>query len=1366
MIHRSLFFILLCGLLTLAHAQIRPISDVTTFQTMSTSLSINPNDKPTAIRTVTFRCPVANWGSTSTPYQVTDSQGRQTTVTVTCNPLSDRYTGSVVGYIPSEGILHEQQVCSRVTSGGSDPAGDLMLLFRGATSAELLSVQGIVSDHRMSLQGDEHPEIVKRRARVFRSFNIEGEGGHPHMTSMGLPTVGPSLTDAIPLSPPLRLALLTLPAFTFGLGPKFKYAAIATVALPQLAQMYIPKFITSKLTDGVSITMSKTRIPTIGSNVAALGRAAKAIRFVTYASMGLSIASTVLDILGTNSRDAVLTRMLTQLNDNINTVQASTEVLADRIEQYNNASSRYFASIQAWSGATTETLRSLTSNINDTNNLVLAVQNNANEGLNDQKEALQRQTLVVQQVASYVSDVSDRATLLSSRVVSLNSLVNQISDNSVTQLRTVMAAVNDVANQTQINMNTVVSAIADVHYQMDVISRDTARTFASVRKAIVDVAFDSSLIQSLTYMTQIRMTYLLSNYSTLNLAPFVTHYGALPNPDALQNADGLGDSYIAVEIVTARYIGSQGTGLVAYQDTVSYECAASFLIKSATQPIDVRDMVDQIGPSLCATNTTNPSCRCRMRIRTSTCTLAVRPGYTTSSTRDWYVNSGNLNSTVCLGGVAPSSSGVQLFYNATDMMNALGVACNRGLYAGTGVFVGSSLAQSASVTPVRTYGCVIDYDRIENGTDSYATAEYLILMRMFIGLGNAVLKADSFSYYEYGLMPGGVTFKQVPADNDDGDIKKCWTAAFMSYKLRQSLQLPVISYTRTSSTAAAIVNVEGIAGNPVTEIIVGSRSAAVVDSFVSVGFPDDDTIVYDIPQALLPITQNPITRAGTVTYPMLPTAYRENFNASSWVSLYGMDFDAYMGSVTADKFAYRSDPATRLCTTPVSSSVSPLALDQGDSLCRMRQHGRFSRSTQSTASTSYISYTPTESGIFYDVAVTFPVGTISSVLFSGCPIVTVIKSSPILTIVQLTNPVPSQISFSLEIEGGCPDYRRFSLVEGGSLQFQVPICSEGNSIVKIRRILDDNTDDVLVCEGGEGDVSVDRVAYITDNNIPDTTYVQHSSEMVTNQAISSMITSVDHMIRVTAELTHLIVNISLINNLAIPQLNLTGFATVMTGLRNLGNDLLNDTRQYEIKQNSTVTEYNRRLTDLQLFNEYIAAKAANRTDAFWELFNATQTALQNTSNKVTTVESLYAITQTNFLAYNDSVYALGAAQLKLERDQNAALVKIKDILGALDGTTTLRSTSTWVIAGILFCLFPIYFAIWGFCYRKVERCISGDRTAAPMPAYQQPPPPFMYAQQPQMQPAPQWDPHYVHREPAYVEEADERRAILPAPGMH
>ena len=98
-----LLFALVClATDTLAIPEI--ISDVTNINII--------NSVPTSRRIITMKCSRNDWQAEAHRLQITSPSGETQEASLYCGAYVDKYTGSVVGYVPDEGILYEHQVCT------------------------------------------------------------------------------------------------------------------------------------------------------------------------------------------------------------------------------------------------------------------------------------------------------------------------------------------------------------------------------------------------------------------------------------------------------------------------------------------------------------------------------------------------------------------------------------------------------------------------------------------------------------------------------------------------------------------------------------------------------------------------------------------------------------------------------------------------------------------------------------------------------------------------------------------------------------------------------------------------------------------------------------------------------------------------------------------------------------------------------------------------------------------------------------------------------------------------------------------------------------------------------------------------------
>ena len=1269
-------------------AQISVISDVTTIQYINSDLQ--QSIEPQSVRTVTVRCPVSEWGQTSEPYQVREADGSSFAVTVRCNKLVDYYAGVVVGYVPPKGQLYEQEVCMNLLLSDVDHTGDYLLLSKLSSDEEILEAQNarLRAAHqlRLSSESEEPPERYVplhtrvhrgKLVRTFEPVDLRSEVGTVMTTSGLLPTVP---TFAAVTAGGVGLGLLAATIIT---PPKLTSTAVGAAA---------------SVLSSIAMAFAIVKVSKVGAAIAVVFEVISAILSIVSFATG-------------NSFEKKVRNALVALSGAITDLDTKTTQLAWSLYNYQTASNNYFRSIQEWQGNVTEIIGDLYTGVNNAVTLIGKVQTNLEVSISIQQQALSAQAQVIETIQQTTDVLAERTTQLSGNVNTLASLIVQSAQAGTALTQQVYSAVQQVANSTREGFEEVRQAMNATEVDTDNRIRELIKSIGVVNAAVIDTAQDRNVLQSLTYLTQAHILNLKYNYTALQLTPFLTHFGAPPDRSAIKNSDGYTDSYFVLDSLSLFYVDGRGSGLSAHYDTVALECAASFLIQSTITASSWRDVMDNIGPSTCSNVNSNTTavCKCRFRLRKRACLLAQPESITPAVARQRFVDARALGPAQCVNGNVPDTS-VRVIYEGNQIVDYLRTMCLEGFYAGTPAFVGSTVQAAGSSTTYTPSTCSMDFGVIQNSMLDGVTVPYLFFQNMLYALGNGALRAPALSYLLYGLMPGGMSYSESPAENDDGNINRCVRSAFMAYDTTPSRLLPVISYTRTRSTASAVVTVDGVDGSARSLVTVGGRTAAVIDSFVSVGYPDDDSVVYNIPQGLLPLTPNPAARASTVTYPMLGVGMRNMFNATIWKAKNGMSFNAYDGSVTADQFAYYASPQTRQCTTPVSASASQLSADQDDTACRMRLHGQFNRAVQNNAELVDVGYTPNENTLFYDVAVTFPAGTISSLIYTTCPVMDVIRTSPVVNVVHFSNPTTKTINFAVELQGACPDRQEIALAPGTAYQYKVFTCaaaaSGGGSTVAstltVRRLYQNGLESNVVCQGSGVDVSVDRNAYISNFQTVDQTYISTSSTSVVNVALQSANENSRVLLEMATRIVGYVLDLSSINGLAFPPLNTSGIDAVVRG----ATDLIATNNAQAAAFASAYAGSEANMTSLLQTINQLKNTSQAKTDAasaeFWQLFNKTSTDLAETGAKTKTLEGLYNTTEEMNARFTVALANLTDAQVAYIKAVNNTMHAIQNTFWAMNSGRTAAGVSVFVMLLLMLLCFPICKLIWDKIFAKLK----------------------------------------------------------------
>lgn len=847
------------------------------------------------------------------------------------------------------------------------------------------------------------------------------------------------------------------------------------------------------------------------------------------------------------------------------------------------------------------------------------------------------QLAITETLHSQTALIRDRTNDLSGNIVDLSGLVAQLSGATEASLRQVIEQIQLVSSGTRDNFAQIVWSINNQTAAIDDRIRTVTRVLSNTQSALYDAINKRDTMREISYIVHDRMNAIAFNST---LTPMLTSYGSPPDPGALIGVDGTANQPIDVIDMFSIAFGSGGYG--AFQDTVTMVCDLYYLLQLRTMISSWRDVTDAIGPAACANAETVSNgtavCRCHVIIKTATCTTA---SLGESST---FLASNQLIGSMCIGGIVASPT-VTTIWDSASFVTAIGTICNRGLHTGTRMRVASALRQSKYEAVHIPDVCALDFGKVQAGLVSGVTMPFLLMQYLQYGLANAVIRTDGYDRYIVGTLPGGLTFQEDPVDRYTGKAKMCMTASFMAYNFNPQNMLPVIAYQKTSAGAVASLTISGSTYSINTDAIQSRLLSIAPDTFVSVTAPYQPNVAYDIPQGLLPITANPYSRRGAVTYPMMPSATEGD--AITWAQANAANFDAYSGSVTADTFRVNLSPVSdeddnmqgERClymSGPQQTAQYETSVD--NSVCRIKENARF-HPVGSGVDTYLVSSVSQE---FYTIQVEFPEGSVAGILFTDCPVGSVVAISSTANDLLLTNPTTQDITFDLHIDGRCTNrVNALTVRPSSTYRFTIRDCPhETNNTITVSAYTLGNSSHI--CSGFPMDATVNRTVFVSTYGNVDPVYVDKVQRVIEDRLAQVHLQGQFAIADALATMTNYVIDISLLNNLSIPLLDLSAFRNISDAARALAAQVIrerdNFTRAYdqlESVYDQQIDDFNKQIVEynstwdavIAQYNSLITAAAAAEIRSRESLND-----LASVNQKLGEVQGRLTIAEANFLA--------------------------------------------------------------------------------------------------------------------------------------
>lgn len=493
-----------------------------------------------------------------------------------------------------------------------------------------------------------------------------------------------------------------------------------------------------------------------------------------------------------------------------------------------------------------------------------------------------------------------------------------------------------------------------------------------------------------------------------------------------------------------------------------------------------RDVYEMVGPATgcvtgsdAAANGTYGTCQCWIEKSRKECD----PLNGGSSAR--FYASAVMNATdVCLGGsggvvVLP----VLIFHNPILVVQDLGSKCSY-TSPSTQFKTVSDITASTVLIPYSSYQCN-PVDLVNSFDPTAPTLNIVYGFWYYLSLSYNIAKPQFQVYEAYldGELADGVTTWDVPFDKIENKTASCTQVAAMGYGPEL---LPVYTFSPVSVTAQITVSYSGTTTVYTQPSLSTPLDFVLPARYVIVGEPTASTI-FDIAQSDLSLASTPGTRENQALYGLCDYNSTALCTYRTWQSKYGVRFNQFAGANVPQLYAQNVDPLTGQCTgVPIPGSGS---------WCTVLEN--------------FLAF-PTANGVIlspFDFTSTFtaaiPTGSVSQIIFSQCPLISVEPSSGSTVTVVMTNQGPVDMVVNVKLQCGStvtitPDYT-IAANNGSRLLIKACLTRSQNLTVSYY-----NTTGLVPCPAGDNiDVSVNRTYVLLVEGNADTRYVQ--SETVNRQ---------------------------------------------------------------------------------------------------------------------------------------------------------------------------------------------------------------------------------------------------------------------------
>lgn len=910
-----------------------------------------------------------------------------------------------------------------------------------------------------------------------------------------------------------------------------------------------------------------------------------------------AMANAVIDLFGGGGNpNAELEKAIDNLKDRQRSIENAYTRLDNRLEEYQVALTNVQRDLVAYTGATETLIMGVAAQAN--------IAQETAEAVGTQVVALREEFTRTSDVqARMISTLKESTNVLAGQVTAVYNTIGEVNDLVADlgagvdmEFRRVYATIANATLRSHEALREVTESINNNALTTDDSVRRLVRSIASTQAAMADGIEDTMVMRSLIMLVHSNFASLVVNNT--GLTPLLTDFGSAPDPFALM-PDDTSSPMNDVEIIDLFVLPSAAPTSLVHQRIV-LRCSVYFLLEHAKQVTGWRDVFDSIGSSKCQ-NATNGAqqlsdCACSVEFLTTTCTqasLGARTSFLTSPG----VN--GLTGALCNGGIVPPAVS-QLISTPGDFTRALGATCQLGSSDPAGrIRIGSTLRRQMGFATSAPAACSLDFAAVREVIVPGMSLPFRVLQLLQYALQTGVTFASVYRPLVDGEMPAGLTYRNTPVSRQDGRNARCVTAAFMAYDLTPAAMLPVINYKAVTSGARASVWVNGVEYAATTTTVASFGLADAPSSFVSIGNPSSSLAVVDAPQHMLPLSTNPMARENSPLYAMFPT---REANMSTWAAANGnMHFDAYAGSVDASSLQRSIDPVTRRCAR---TTGTPYALSQAGSVCELREFGVFTPAP-SSASPHDVTYSPapTTSNAAYIATFRVPLGDLVGVIYSACPAISVLSVSADVTRVLLTNGGRVPITVELRLSGRCVRDQRIKILPQTPFELDVRDCP--NADFEGRETLIEVFDlDGRICEGFPRALTVERDTFIASNGNVDARWV-NSVKRTIDYNIQDFVREQQ---RFFAEMMYnfqmTVVDMAVVNNLVMPELNVTRFDAITTQSDSIATAVQNRTDELAIKFEQFEISYEEYVEELEL----IRNQSASRWGEVAAIFEATKVA--------------------------------------------------------------------------------------------------------------------------------------------------------------
>ena len=595
--------------------------------------------------------------------------------------------------------------------------------------------------------------------------------------------------------------------------------------------------------------------------------------------------------------------------------------------------------------------------------------------------------------------LSSDTSLLKQQVAGLSGVGSEIKSivSNVTSLFDIMQA-----NQQSTNIH-----LMDNTRQ----ARDTALRILDYIRDVIGIIQDvrqrTSARRILTRSILDSITFVLP---TLGMQPFLIDQGTRGNTDGLW--------YLVVERFHVNRFISVSTLIVAQEIVYTFRCRVDVVIERLTGWSTVRDFLQRTGPANCSV--ANLTCMCYMSVDSYIC----QPS-SPSASSPWLVSQGQLLSTSCVGNSTPSVT-QSVVTTSTAFYAQLKGDCLVPTFNSSYPYVYVHTDRLGMVMKSRsdTSRCTDDPVALAQsyGDGTFSAAQAIIQMFPIAVSKSRDVFGRVLDTYD-GIIPGDLTFKDIPFTIEEGEQASCLEAAYMAFD-GKLLPLVAMEFSHSQVDVTVVVDGAPLVVSDVT--LTDSVEVGIPGGSLSVGWPNNTATVYDIDSSDLSTSPMESAQRGKVTYNAAQSAAL--WSPTAWKTRMGLRYDHYSGSNVAG--LYERSVVTAGCL--------------GGKLTEGSWCSRLERWTVVPDGPGRVAFEP-KTDNSYIVTLDIPQGQIFSQKFPACPTISVDGSNPLGKTLSLTNRQTTPMDVTVLVRGGCVrNYNNVRIDPNTVHHIFIPACDNPN----------------------------------------------------------------------------------------------------------------------------------------------------------------------------------------------------------------------------------------------------------------------------------------------------------------------------------